>query len=317
MNRCDEYLENLSAYLDSELPENSIKDIEEHLNKCEKCSEELSILKTIVSALNELEEELPDGFETSLHKRLEEAGTKSGVKIRFGKVRLFAQIAAGFVIVLCLGFAIRAGLMRTGGKTAAPAADMASVSSMQSTAEDGFEAAGAMSARSVVTGTSRSSNGADDDTGAEVEIYAADKSAKEEEIISESMAEIQKAEDSGEMMIAFSDAAPYTFKKDGQDTLVKITADDAQSVLERIIEIETGLNQDEQHSNIAGLNKMLNAVNTETYGGNQIEVKLLYVNDETWNEFLTKMQVVFPEVYIESAPKAEDIEYIRVEIIEE
>ena len=45
---------------------------------------------------------------------------------------------------------------------------------------------------------------------------------------------------------------------------MKITADDAQSVLERIIEIETGLNQDEQHSNIAGLNKMLNAVNTET-----------------------------------------------------
>jgi hypothetical protein len=174
-----------------------------------------------------------------------------------------------------------------------------------------------MSARSVVTGTSRSSNGADDDTGAEVEIYAADKSAKEEEIISESMAEIQKAEDSGEMMIAFSDASSYALKKDGQDTLVRITADDAQSVLERIIEIETGLNQDEQHSNIAGLNKMLNAVNTETYGGNQIEVKLLYVNDETWNEFLTKMQVVFPEVYIESAPKAEDIEYIRVEIIEE
>ena len=98
---------------------------------------------------------------------------------------------------------------------------------------------------------------------------------------------------------------------------MRITADDAQSVLERIIEIETGLNQDEQHSNIAGLNKMLNAVNTETYGGNQIEVKLLYINDETWNEFLTKMQVIFPEVYIESAPKAEDIEYIRVEIIEE
>jgi anti-sigma factor RsiW len=70
MNRCDEYLENLSAYLDSELPENSIKDIEEHLNKCEKCSEELSILKTIVSALNELEEELPDGFESISNSNL-------------------------------------------------------------------------------------------------------------------------------------------------------------------------------------------------------------------------------------------------------
>jgi mRNA-degrading endonuclease RelE of RelBE toxin-antitoxin system len=319
MNRCDEYLENLSAYLDSELPENSIKDIEEHLNKCEKCSEELSILKTIVSALNELEEELPDGFETSLHKRLEEAGTKSGVKIRFGKVRLFAQIAAGFVIVLCLGFAIRAGLMRTGGKTAAPAADMATAgAAMQKTDEGGFGTVnGIMSARSMITEDARIPEEASDSAEPEMKYFATDDSAEDKEIASVSMADIQKAQADEDVMIAFSDTSSYALKKDGQDTLVKITADDAQIVLKKIIEIDTVINQEVHYSNIAGLNKALDAVNTETYGGNQIEVKLLYLNDETWNEFLTKMQVVFPEVYIESAPKTEDIEYIRIEIIEE
>ena len=318
MNRCDEYLQNLSAYLDGEMPQNSIKDIEEHLQECEKCSEELSMLKTIISALNELEEELPDGFETSLHKRLEEAGAKSGVKTQFGKVRLFAQIAAGFVIVLCLGFAIRAGLMGMGGKTAAPAADMASMSTAQSAAEEKIDAAGAMSARSV-TGTSRVMDGAGDGGAAESEmkIYYTDDSEVKKEIASESMADIQQAETDNDLMIAYSMAAPNAMKIEGQDTLVKITADDAQIVIEKIIDIESELNQDEQFSNMSGLNKTLNTVNTGTYSGNQIEVKLLYLSDETWNAFLAEMQAAFPEVYIESVPKAEDVEYIRVEIIEE
>jgi mRNA-degrading endonuclease RelE of RelBE toxin-antitoxin system len=312
-------LKNLSAYLDGEIPENSIKDIEEHLRNCEKCSEELSMLKTIISALNELEEELPDGFETSLHRRLEEAGVKSGIKARSSKVRLFAQIAAGFVIVLCVGFAIRAGLIGTGSKTAAPAAEMAAAgAAMQKTDEGGFGTVnGIMSARSMITEEARIPEEASDSAEPEMKYFATDDSAEDKEIASMSMADIQKAQAEEDVMIAFSDGASYTLKKEGRDTLVKVTADDAQIVLKKIIEIDKVINQEVQYSNIAGLNKALGDVNTETFAGNQIEVKLLYMDDETWYEFLAKMQEVFPEMDVESAPKTEDIEYIRVTIEEE
>jgi len=323
MTRCDEYLENLSAYLDGEIPENSVKDFEEHLRNCEKCSEELSMLKTIISAINDLEVELPDGFEASLHKRLEEAGAKSGIKAKSGRIRMFAQIAAGFVIVLCLGFAIRAGLMREGSKSAAPAAGTSAAgAAMQKTDEGGIGAVnGIMSARSMIAKDSEISDGAGDSATdsaeSKMKYSAIDDSAGNKEIASEPMADIQKAQSDKDVMITFSDDASYALKKEGQDTLVKVTADDAQIALKKIIEIETMINQEVQYSNIAGLNKALDSVNTETYAGNQIEVKLLYSDDETWHEFLAKMQEVFTEIDVESAPKTEDIEYIRVTIEEE
>ena len=121
-----------------------------------------------------------------------------------------------------------------------------------------------------------------------------------------------------DVMIAFSEAeGSYALKQEGQDTLVKITADDAQIALEKIIEIESEINQEEQYSNAAGLNETLNAVDAGIVSGYRIEVKLLYSDDETWNEFLTEVQANFSEVLIEFAPKAEDVEYIRVEIIKQ
>ena len=317
MTRCDKYLENLSAYLDGELSVDNVKEIEEHSSECESCSEELSVLKTIISALHELEEELPAGFETSLHRRLEEAAAKPGVKIRTGKVRLFAQIAAGFVVVVCLGLAIRAGLMGTGRKTASPAADM---SSAQSVIEDrGLGAAsGTASTKRAIPEISGRSDGAAYDDRSEMEYYALEDSAENQEVVPADAMVIQKAQVNYDVLIAFSEAeGSYALKQEGQDTLVKITADDAQIALEKIIEIESEINQEEQYSNAAGLNETLNAVEAGIVSGDRIEVKLLYSDDETWNEFLTEVQANFSEVLIEFAPKAEDVEYIRVEIIKQ
>jgi len=317
MTRCDKYLENLSAYLDGEMPDDSVKDIEEHLRECEKCSEELIILKTIISAMNELEEELPDGFEASLHKRLEEAAAKPDVKSKPGRVRLIAQIAAGFVVVVCLGFAIRAGFVGKGGNTAAPADDMY-MSATQSIAEvKGFGAAGgASSAKRAVPEASGSADGAAYSDKPETEYFALTDSAVSDEKPFDSTMEIQKAQADKDVMITFSEDA-LSSKKEGQDTLVIITADDAESALEKIIEIETGINRNEQFSNVADLNKTLSAVNTGIVSGNRVEVKLLYSDNETWQLFLTEVQANFSEVQIESVPKSEDVEYIRVEIIEQ
>ena len=104
--------------------------------------------------------------------------------------------------------------MRTGGKTAAPAADMASVSSMQSTAEDGFEAAGAMSARSVVTGTSRVRTEPMMILGLKWKFTLPINLLKKRNYFGKYGGN-SKAEDSGEMMIAFSDAAVYIQKMAG------------------------------------------------------------------------------------------------------
>lgn len=312
MKRCDEYFENLSAYLDGEMPENSIKDIEEHLSKCENCSEELSMLKTIISALNELEEELPDGFETSLHKRLAEAGAKSGVKIKSGKVRLFSQIAAGFVIILCVGFAIKAGLMRAGTKSAAPSSGMPSMSVMQSTPSEGFDAAVAMHERIADAEIYESPDAVYGDY--EAGAFRVDGSIDRNGASPGNVTGIQGAQVDQDMTVPCTDAAPYAEKEEGRDTLVTITSDDAQIVLEKIIEIESKINQAEQFSNIAGLNRTLDAVNAETYASNKIEVKLFYYNNITWHEFLTEVKANFPEVHIEFAPKTEDVEYIRITI---
>ena len=73
MNRCDYCLENLSAYLDRELSEHEMKAIEMHLEQCDSCTLEFNILKTIVSTCSELLEELPEGYSSSLHTKLEKA----------------------------------------------------------------------------------------------------------------------------------------------------------------------------------------------------------------------------------------------------
>ena len=66
MNRCDEYLDLLSSYLDGELPEDERKSVEQHLNECKACAAEYELLKQIVSTCSELEEDLPENFDASL-----------------------------------------------------------------------------------------------------------------------------------------------------------------------------------------------------------------------------------------------------------
>jgi hypothetical protein len=72
--KCNQYRELLSPYLDGVLPADQQRSLENHLQQCSSCQEELEALRRTVSLLqtwSEAELELPAGFEARLHSRLE------------------------------------------------------------------------------------------------------------------------------------------------------------------------------------------------------------------------------------------------------
>lgn len=71
MKSCNEVKELFSAYIDNEIDEKDRKDLEEHVEACMDCKDELEYLKKIVSAVGSLEEvELPGDFKETLHEKL-------------------------------------------------------------------------------------------------------------------------------------------------------------------------------------------------------------------------------------------------------
>jgi anti-sigma factor RsiW len=54
MMNCQEVLDDLSAYLDQELPQEKMLEIQKHLGKCPACKEELAVLEKTVLMLSSL-----------------------------------------------------------------------------------------------------------------------------------------------------------------------------------------------------------------------------------------------------------------------
>ncbi len=306
MNSCDLCLENLSAYLDGELFDADKQAFEQHIQACETCAGELAVMKLILSSTSDLEEELPEGFEASLHKRLEAAKEEAATKRKqLVKIRLFSQIAAGFILVVALGLVVRSGLFSQKDSNSAGHAPMAPMTTAgdNQAAPSEIEKAAPADAQGTNAGT------------------------QAEIILAESVKTPEAAENFGLMTdtgplqaqekvvvvpddAMFSTAATRSMNRlDGFDTWIRIQTADIEKALDSITAIEKKLD------NGANVNwdNLENARQKYAEATEQpIEVKLYYSNDELWQQFLGEMQGVFPDMILESVEAKEELEYIRV-----
>jgi len=111
---CNEICDKLSLYIDNELSDEEMRQMEEHLKSCENCQKELEEYKDLISILNSLpDEEPPEGYCERLHEKLSDSSVqfqlkteKSAPKIK--KINRFrwlkyGSIAAALVLVFVAG----------------------------------------------------------------------------------------------------------------------------------------------------------------------------------------------------------------------
>lgn len=298
MIRCDHCLENLSSYLDQVLPENEMNDIEKHLKNCSSCAEEYEILKTIVSTCSELEEELPDDFTSSLHTRLEKARDDMvAERNRTGKLKLFSQIAAGFIIVITLGFAIRFGFFGNGQKLD------------NNAASDAAPLAAAGRKSFSVNIDAGSSVTAEEPEGGSEESFASQSIQEKADIA---------GEQSGENVKMFF--AEKICDGESYDTRVTIVVDDIGKAIESIMAIDEKLGESSDN-NMTYLNDYKACRGSSTRNGS-VELKLVFNGESVMQSFLEEIKAAFPEVQVESVPSDEgqeskkeqedEQEYIRI-----
>ncbi|NLY18402.1 MAG: hypothetical protein GX045_05520 [Clostridiaceae bacterium] len=294
MIKCEQCLENLSAYVDGELPEEEKKKLDIHLKECSACSKELELVKAIVSVCKDLTEELPENFETSLHKRLEKA--KEDIQVRKRKAfdfRLITQIAAGFIIIVTLGLFIRSGM----GKATRKSSDSMPEGSLRIAEQaENMNTTLAMSSRNGDTAGSVTTSPSVTIAGTQV----MDDQSEETVVVPESEG----------IFALFSEKADIGFQKiEGHDTQVKIETEDVPEAIKTIMIIEEklGENNDENKNSLQNL--------MVEYGGTRegsIEMELYYHNDETWHMFLNELKIIFPDMEVKSVPAAGKREQIRI-----
>jgi len=315
MNSCNSCLENLSAYLYNELSEADKQAFDQHIQTCEACAGELAMMKVIMSSCSELEEELPAGFEASLHKRLEAAKEEAATKKKqLVKIRLFSQIAAGFVLVIALGLVVRSGLFmqkssdtapqtpmmaakNAGGQTSAQMAESEATTNAAAPATEPTEpqTADTQMAGKTMTAAMRST-----EAPAKPDLMTDSGALKTEE-------KVVMAEDTA---ISFTVTEATMSRLEGYDTLVRIQTTDLNKALDSIMAIEKKLDNGTDVNCVS-----LDNVKLQYAGATweqPVELKLYYSNEELWQRFLSEMQGVFPEMVVESVSALEEQEYIRV-----
>lgn len=305
MNGCQSYMENLSAYLDGELSQADKLSFEEHIHSCEACSGELALMKAIISSCSELEEDLPEGFEASLHKRLEAVKDETASKKKLARVRLYSQIAAGFVLVVALGMVVRSGIFmrKSSGSAASPEAPMASASMSGQGAKQELE-------------DNRETNQAQEDGQIQRPLTAAMKSAPPPsappELMAESVETKEKVVVGSDTFVAFTLSEGMTNRVEGYDTIIRIEVSDISKALDSIMAIEKKLEAGDtsNFNNLAGQKQQF-----ERSADQSIDVKLFYTNDALWQKFLGELQSAFPDMIVESVTAQEDQEYIRVVLV--
>ena len=125
---CNEICDKLSLYIDNELSDEEMQQMEEHLQSCENCQKELDEYKDLISILKSLpEEEPPEGYCARLHKKLSDnsARFQPGTEKPASKIKSinrfrwmkYASIAAALVLVFLAGNMSNLGLNGLGMKS--------------------------------------------------------------------------------------------------------------------------------------------------------------------------------------------------------
>lgn len=311
MNGCNSYMENLSAYLDGELSQADKQSFEEHVHSCEACSNELALMKAIISSCNELEEELPEGFEASLHKRLEAAKEEvASKKKQLVRIRTYTQIAAGFVLVTALGLFIRSGLFMqkdssSGQQSNAPmaatgyAGNQDTLNESEEHGDGAGDAAENQQNQRAFTASMKTAPPPD---------ATPTLMAKHDDLETAEKVVIEPDESAYAMMISET----VTNRVEGNDTLIRIEVSDVPKALDSIMAIEKKLEAGGA-SNCTVLSESKQEYETET--DQPVDFKLYYSNDVLWQQFLSEMQGAFPEMVVESVTAQEEQEYIRVVLV--
>lgn len=106
MKKCDSFKKLINEFIDEKLTGKELRNFEEHVVGCNSCRAELEAFKAIKRALAEIpDEELPMGFNASLHKKLEniEKEQKADGKIFFLNrkfLKIASTAAAAFLIMI-------------------------------------------------------------------------------------------------------------------------------------------------------------------------------------------------------------------------
>ena len=105
--KCNEICDKLSLYIDKELNDEEMQQMEEHFKSCENCQKELNEYENLISVLKNMpEEEPPEGYCKRLHNKLLESSPqlkpKKALKIigiNRSKWMKYGSIAAALVLV--------------------------------------------------------------------------------------------------------------------------------------------------------------------------------------------------------------------------
>lgn len=106
-DQCNEIRELLSLYVDNELSEKEMKQVESHFENCPDCKQEYLEVLEITELLREIpEEKIPEQFEFRLKKALAEEGKQIREKIQVTQMvekkkynwRMMSSIAAIFIV---------------------------------------------------------------------------------------------------------------------------------------------------------------------------------------------------------------------------
>lgn len=96
--KCNDVIERLSPYIDEVLEEEEMKEITDHLAKCDSCGKIYQDLLDMIQQLSAVEEvELPDSFEFRLKRALSEERKSKG------KARINWRFASSIAAVLVIG----------------------------------------------------------------------------------------------------------------------------------------------------------------------------------------------------------------------
>lgn len=141
---CNEICDKLSLYIDNELSDEEMHQMEEHFKSCENCQKELNEYKNLISVLQSLpEEEPPEGYCKRLHKKLLENSPQSKAKKTASKLKginrfkwmKYGSIAAAFVLVFLVANINNLGMKNLGMKAKTESSyDMAATEENRATA---------------------------------------------------------------------------------------------------------------------------------------------------------------------------------------
>ena len=109
---CNEICDKLSLYIDNELGDEEMRQMEEHIKSCVNCQKEMEEYENLISVLQSLpEEEPPEGYCARLHEKLLENGPQLETRKEASKIKKinrfkwmkYGSIAAALVLVFLVG----------------------------------------------------------------------------------------------------------------------------------------------------------------------------------------------------------------------